>query len=219
MPKVLVMTARRYLIISGLLFCYGCEPRISSTGDKQQHPPKVLAHDQKSGVPKTLDSWNGAPPGKPIIKGTDKYVQQINKALTLLEDRSPASYRLVCAYVGIIKESPKSHMDAWTTPPTFCLSMKSAMYSVTWCAADLVHDAYHSKQFYDYVQRFGHPVARLAWTGTEAEKACNAVQLKAMREIGAPAHEIKHSESQDGTHYDKNNNGVYDTDDYDQADW
>ncbi len=115
------MSVSRYLIMLLLLMNCGCGPRIHTTGDIQRCSTKSQAHNQERDEALTCESWNQAAPNIPNIEGSTEFIQQVNKALTLLQNRAPTSFWLVCSYVGIIKESPNSHMDAWTDPPTFHL--------------------------------------------------------------------------------------------------
>lgn len=128
------------------------------------------------------------------IVGDGRFQDRVRAALSLLKARDSQAYSVVSGYVGRIQQSDHSGMRAYAEPPTFFMSDASAMYSVTWAAASIAHDAYHSKLYFDY--RGAHPgsaVPDSAWKGLSMETKCMKFQLAAMRNIGATQREIDHA--------------------------
>lgn len=153
------------------------------------------------------------------IDGDKKYKSHVSKCLNLIKSRSIEDYDFIVKYIGIIKQNPKSGMQAWKSPPIFLLSDKSAFHSLTWCASAIAHDAYHS---YLYQQNKpvggGHPPYE-SWGGFSAERKCNQYQISVMRKIGSSESDIKYLEGQDGTHGDTNKDGKLDKTDHEGVDW
>lgn len=130
----------------------------------------------------------------PEIVGDSRFQGRVREALALLRSRDANAYSTISGYVGRIEQSARSGMSAYSDPPTFFMSDASAMYSVTWAAASIAHDAYHSKLYFDY--RGAHPdrpVPDSAWGGTIAEAKCTKFQVAAMRRIGAGQNELDHA--------------------------
>jgi hypothetical protein len=146
------------------------------------------------------------PPG-PEVLGDEKFSAMVNDALDLLREKAPEAYIIVAENVGRIKQSPQSGMAAEEDPPTFELADTSAYYSLTWCAAVIAHDSYHSKLYHDYKNQHGLPVPHEHWAGVATESICNAHQIKVMEAIEAPQHELDYMATQDGTHSDVNGDG------------
>ena len=129
------------------------------------------------------------------IEGSPPFCDQVQKALLVLKNRAPESFAIVTNYVGTIRQSPHSGMNATKKPPVFDLNDRSAFYSVTWCAGAIAHDSFHSKLYHDYKQRHHWFVPRKVWTGEESERKCLEHQLAALRQIGAGTNEIAHCQA------------------------
>ena len=147
------------------------------------------------------------------IAGDARFTRQVQAALALLRRRAPASYGTVARYIGRIEQGPRSGMWAYKNPPTYALADATALRSITWCAASIVHDACHSRLYHEHKRAHGR-VPAAVWTGLAAEKTCLADQLAAMQTFGAPALEIDWVRRQDGRHFDANGNGKSDWSDY-----
>ena len=106
---------------------------------------------------------------------------------------------MVVKYIGIIQQGAISGMEAYDNPPTFVVGDDSSQASVTWYASDIVHDAYHSKLYNDYLNVYGTPVPVGIWTGENAEMACLNLQISFLEEVGAPDSEIAYAKSLIGT--------------------
>ena len=138
----------------------------------------------------------------PEIVGDSKFQDRVREALSLLKSRDGPAYSVISGYVGRIEQSAHSGMRADSDPPTFLMSDASALYSVTWAAASIAHDAYHAKLYFDY--RGAHPGSAVpadAWGGTVAEAKCTKFQVTAMRRIGAAQSEIDHALVNSDGHY------------------
>ncbi len=136
------------------------------------------------------------------IAGSEKFTNQITNALALLKSKAPDAYLLVTNYVKRIEQGKHSGMWAYKIPPTYEMGDRTTFYSVTWCAATIAHDSFHSKLYHEYKKAHWWPVPNAVWTGTEVEKKCMVHQLEVMNSIGAPKHEIEYAKQQEtGTYY------------------
>ncbi|MGS2722495.1 hypothetical protein ACVBEJ_02040 [Porticoccus sp. GXU_MW_L64] len=155
-----------------------------------------------------------------VIEGDEDFTQKTRAALELLHTTDPELTNFIARYVKRIKQSQRSGMAAYETPPTFYVGAATANASRTWYASTIVHDSYHSYLYFEALAKSKDgEVEQDQWAGFEAERQCNAFQLKAMKAFNAPEHEIQHLLSQDGTHGDINGDGVLDGDDYRARDW
>lgn len=145
----------------------------------------------------------GACAGEPEIVGSARFIDQVQQAMVLLKARDVAAYAMVTNYVGRIREGEPSGMWAYSTPPTYQMSDTNAFYSVTWCAATIAHDAFHSKLYHDYHPKPGKGVPDAVWTGTAAERRCMKHQIKVMKHIGAPRRELDYAKRQADGRYVK----------------
>ncbi len=150
------------------------------------------------------------------IAGSARYCDQVREALQLLKNRDASDYAIVTTYVKRIEEGPHSGMWAYRDPPTFEMSDVSAFSSVTWCAADIAHDSYHSKLYHDYRNAHGGYVPDDVWKGREAEQKCMKHQLAAMERIKAPQPEMDWARQNADGHYVKDNE---DWQDFEKNDW
>ncbi|MGK0343351.1 MAG: hypothetical protein ACJAXW_003909 [Candidatus Azotimanducaceae bacterium] len=148
-----------------------------------------------------------------IVEGDSKFTLQVSEALALLEEKSPAEYLFVRRYVGLIKQNSFSGMEPWRKPPRFLLSDKTAFNSLTWCAAVIVHDAYHSFLYHKFKpDGAGYPAYHL-FGDAASEREANLYMIRAMENIGSSATAIRHVRQQDGTHGDVNKDGKIDEND------
>jgi|WetSurSiteA1Bulk_404760.scaffolds.fasta_scaffold59875_1 hypothetical protein len=146
----------------------------------------------------------------PEIQGSDQFIDQVQKALLLLKERDVEAYAIVTTYIGRIQQNKLSGMDAAATPPTYYISDITAFASVTWCAATIAHDSFHSKLYHDYLKAHDGPVPSTIYKGREVERQCVKHQLAVMERIGAPAEEIFNAmQSEDGNFVDENGNMDY----------
>jgi hypothetical protein len=141
----------------------------------------------------------------PEIIGSMQYSNQVRQALLLLEARDTNAYAIVTNYIGQIKEGEHSGMEAYLTPPVYEMSDRTAFYSLTWCAATIAHDSFHSKLYHDYQKAHGDPVPDEIWTGRAAEQKCMKHQLAVMECIGATQNEMDWAKKQADGHYVKDN--------------
>lgn len=154
-----------------------------------------------------------------VIEGDSEYKAHVSKCLNLIKYNSKKDYDFVVKYIGIIKQNPKSGMEAWKSPPVFLLSNWSAFHSLTWCASVIAHDAYHSYLFKaNKVEGEKFPPQE-SWAGFNAERQCNEYQIAVMRKIGSSESDIEYVENQDGTHGDTNKDGKIDASDREGVDW
>jgi len=153
------------------------------------------------------------------IDGSFEFKEQVSGALILLRKKSPQEYKVIKNHIGKIEENSRSGMLPYAQPPTYQMSLKTALYSITWCAGTIAHDAYHSKLYHDYKKKYGEPIPYDSWAGFESEKKCLEFQIKTLKEINAPMEEINYCLSLDGTYGDINKDGNLDGKDYFLRNW
>jgi hypothetical protein len=139
----------------------------------------------------------------PEIVGSSRFTNQVHLALLLLRSRDTNAYAIVTNYVGRIQQGERSGMWAYKTPPTYEMSDSTAFYSITWCAATIAHDSFHSKLYHDHRKVHRGHVPDRVWTGTVSEKKCMNHQLAVMENIEAPKWEIDHAKKHQDGHYAK----------------
>jgi len=135
------------------------------------------------------------------VVGSRRFHDQVSRALALLKERDLAAYELLTNNVGSIREAQRSGMWAYATPPTYDMTDATAFYSVTWCAATIAHDSFHSKLYHEYQAAHPGPVPDSVWIGRAAEQKCMGYQLEVMHRLRASDWEIAHARSQADGHY------------------
>lgn len=150
-----------------------------------------------------LSAGNRAAAADLEIVGSVQFSNQVHQALMLLRSRDTNAYVIVTNYVRRIQQGERSGMWAYKTPPTYEMSESTAFYSVTWCAATIAHDSFHSKLYHEHRHAHAGPVPDRVWTGTTAEKLCMKHQLLVMERIGSSPAELDHAKSQQDGHYAK----------------
>jgi hypothetical protein len=153
---------------------------------------------------------------EPEIVGSPRFSNQVHQAMLLLKSNDVGAYSIVTNYVGRIAEGQKSGMWAYKIPPTYEMSDKTAFYSLTWCAATIAHDSFHSKLYHDYQKDHREAVPAEAWGGGKAEHECMKHQLAVMDRIKAPKAEIDYAKKQADGHYVKKDETWQD---YKKRDW
>ena len=153
------------------------------------------------------------------IRGNKAFIQRVERSLRLLQDKSPDVFQLIQRFAPYIRQSSRSGMRAYDSPPTFDLSSKTADYSESWCAGSIAHDAYHSKLYHKYLDAHGGPVPDAEWTGQAKERECIEFHTRVLKDIGAPDFEISYLSQLDGSHFDANGDGQETWADYWQRDW
>ncbi len=138
--------------------------------------------------------------GRPLVVGDSVFTSRTNNALNLLNEKSLSGWDVVCKYVGKIKQYHRSGMNVYAIPPTFEVGEDTFRASVTWYASAIAHDAYHSKLYFEYLEKHGS-VPHEVWTGNDAEMQCLEFQIQILEEIGAPQSEIKYAKSLVGTNW------------------
>jgi len=135
--------------------------------------------------------------------------------MLLLKAKDRDAYAIVTNYIGRIQHGERSGMWAYKTPPTYEMGDATAFYSLTWCAATIAHDSFHSKLYHEYLKAHD-AVPDSVWIGKTAERQCMKHQLAVMKRIGATQWEIEHAQKQADGHYAKDNETW---DDYEKRKW
>jgi hypothetical protein len=153
------------------------------------------------------------------ICGDKDFIEQVERSLRLLREKSPDAFKLTQRFAPRIEQSSRSGMRAYVDPPTFDLSPITANYSDTWCAGSIAHDTYHSKLYHEYVDAHGGPVPDEEWCGKAKELECIQYQARVLKDIGAPESEVSYVSKLDGSHFDLNGDGKETWIDYWRRDW
>lgn len=140
---------------------------------------------------------------EPEIVGSLRFSNQVYQAVLLLRSRDSNAYSIVTNYVGRIQQAERSGMWADKKPPTYEMSDVTAFYSVTWCAATIAHDSFHSKLYHEYRKTHSGAVPHEVWKGRAAERLCMSHQLDVMEHINASKLEIDHAKKQADGNYVK----------------
>ncbi len=152
-----------------------------------------VIHSQEGGMRRVTVSSDGNNVAASItIIGDDAFTDRTKVALSFIEKGAPESYMLVTNYIGVIQQYECSGMRAYDSPPTYHVGERTSNASVLWYASTIVHDAYHSKLYNDYLKERGKPVPGEIWTGREPENACLSAQEDFLRAVNAPEKTIKH---------------------------
>lgn len=138
---------------------------------------------------------------KPEIVGSEQFKDQVQQAMVLFQQRDLAAYEIVTNNVGRIEEGDRSGIRADETPTVYVMSDRTAFDSLTWCAATIAHDSFHSKLYHDYQKAHPGPVPDSIWAGRVAEQECMEHQLVVMHSIGASEEEISYARTQADGHY------------------
>jgi len=146
------------------------------------------------------------------IAGDGPFVAQVRNALALLSVFDPRAYAFLTSQVERIQNSDRSFAGVYERTRTVHLSKTNAMYSVTWCASALAHEAYHFKQWAEAAQR-----SRTDFQAAELEAF--KYQISVMKRIRAPRYEIDYVRASDGLHGDVNGDGKYDWEDFSKINW
>ncbi len=147
------------------------------------------------------------------IKGDDNFIDITKKALKLLEDKDPDTYKLIKLYIGVIEQNKSSDQQSITStmfpyeePPRFQFNGVTVNESTTWYASAIAHNAMHSKRCrtcfndYDGAKKIDYKKIPVdLWAGQDTEKECLKYQIKALEKIGAPDNEITFVKSFLGT--------------------
>jgi hypothetical protein len=135
------------------------------------------------------------------ILGSEKFQRQVYMALALLHEKDLEDYLVVEKYLRRVVEAHHSGTQVAEIPPTFYFAPKSAFRSLTWCASDLVHEAYHCKLYRDYLENHGTEVPQEIYSGEKAETQCIKRQLGVLEKVGASTLERFWLNWQDARYY------------------
>ena len=134
------------------------------------------------------------------VEASREVTYQIDLALRRIYCRAPDDLAVIQAQLGRIVEASSSAVKPDEVPPTFYASARVLLYSLSWCASSIFHDACHARLYRDHEAGFGRPVPGGVWTGVEVELYCIQRQIDLSRRILAPAREVRYLQSLNGRH-------------------
>jgi len=101
-----------------------------------------------------LVSWTRRNTGVVFIEGDAQFVSRIEGAMAIIRAH-PDYYEMVTTYVDIIRPGEHwpeaSYMNVWENAPTAGIGSRVISGSPIFIAGVIVHEAYHSKLFWEYV--------------------------------------------------------------------
>ena len=153
------------------------------------------------------------------VVGTEAFTHQVQSCLDLLADKAPDDLAIVQQYIGLIKQHQKSGMVAWADPPRYEMSSTTAMYSLTWCASTIAHDAYHSKLYQKYRHEHKGRLLYKLWAGFKAEARAIHYQTQVAKRLQVPGEELNYLINLKGTHSDLDGDKKLTHKDYQKRDW
>ncbi len=127
------------------------------------------------------------------IIGDSDFIKKTQKALNLIKERNPNTYRFINNYIGIIKQNKYSGMDVFANPPTFLVGKSTSDSDTFWYASCILHDATHSFLFFSAEKR-GED-GSIEYQGHDAEMACLTKQIDLLKAIKAPQYLIDYASS------------------------
>lgn len=156
---------------------------------------------------------------KIIINGNPSYKHHVSGCLDLLAKKYPEAYQFSLKYIGVIAQAQASGMIAWSHPPVYHMSDKTAFYSLTWCASSIAHDAYHSYLYKKYKPHGSQRTPDRYWADFKAERKAIQYQIRVAKKIGSSKHELDYLGTLDGKHADVNGDGIITLKDRADRDW
>jgi len=174
----------------GVLMSFGREPG--------------TAQDSQTGATAFDYVMDDDKPQKPVwtettITGDANFTKKTQKAMDLIK-KSQFGYELATSYIAVIEQSTYSGMRAYDNPPTYQVGEATYNASTTWYASTIIHDAFHSKLYFDSLEEYGYVNSDM-WTGQIPEMMCLSAQIDFLKEIGAPRNEIDYAISIIDSHY------------------
>lgn len=145
--------------------------------------------------------------GNPTYIADAEFRPKIQRCLDLLRDRAGAYCTWFNAYGLKIRAAARS--GANFADNAIDIARATFDSSDTWLASVIIHETIHFWQYRTNNYQAGVP----------AETEANRYQLGVLQLVGAPQSEITHMQSQDGGHADRNGDGVYDWQDYEDRDY
>lgn len=148
-----------------------------------------------------------------VIEGNPAHIPdatfrpKIQKCLDLLRDKAGQYSTWFNSYNLKIRAAAIS--GANFADNAIDIAPKTFEQSVTWLASVIIHESIHFWQYRSGKYQAGEP----------AEKEANRYQLGVLQLIGAPENEIKHMQSQNGKHADRDGDGKYTKEDYKTRDY
>ena len=116
------------------------------------------------------------------LEGDEVFLKSTERALDLIAGAGAEYLDFVREHIGVIRMGERSGIEVAAIPPVFCVGRPTYTASRTWYASAIVHDACHSHLF-----RIGEP-----HSGLLAERRCMEMQIRFLRTVAAPKHEIDH---------------------------
>jgi hypothetical protein len=120
------------------------------------------------------------------VAGEDDFIDQVRTAVELIHDKMPDELVAIAASIKCIRQNRRSSCDIYCDPIRCNMSRKTAMFSLTWCAGAIAHEACHARI---HLARHGAAPRNSYQDAQAEEKLCFVDQVRVLKGIGAPASE------------------------------
>jgi hypothetical protein len=135
------------------------------------------------------------------VSGSEKFKKQIWLGLALVALKDPEDYSLMKGSYRRISEGPHSGFPDLDQKEIVCyINDITAFSSVVWCAGTLVHEAYHIKLYEEYKNAQRASATPITYDKVDIEKRVIALEMVALKKLGASQKEMDWAANQDGTH-------------------
>jgi hypothetical protein len=125
--------------------------------------------------------------GNIVIVGDKNFIVQTQKALALLKEKDHKAYFFSQTYLSRIVLSKNSGVKPWQQLPTYEVGQLTAYYGLEWYASTIAHEAFHSKLYFDYLNKNPDSgrIPETIWSGQEAELKSLNYQYRVLKKLGA----------------------------------
>jgi len=145
------------------------------------------------------------------IRGKAEFKEQILKALQLIWQYDPATFRHIKTYIYVIRQASATGFAVENGIPSALISNKTAFKSLTWCAGAVSRQSFEAARLYENQKQkmtsaYPPPPGsenQVSASGplesgyeppevtAKNEKAADGFQLSVLRAVGAPRSEIR----------------------------
>lgn len=146
------------------------------------------------------------------VAGSPEFEKSVKAAAFLIWKNDIESFKFIKNYVYVIRRADKTDFSVETGVPTAFITDNTALYSPTWCAGAIAHQAFHSYLYYRrkhfYSTKAAPPAPGKApafrpppymtvaddsdfSSALRLERDADRFQIRVMKKTGAPRAEIK----------------------------
>jgi len=191
------------IILFKALASVGCAEILDEFGlGGQQLPPERPAQVEPTPTPTPTLTPTPRPTPRPLlpatrydaveIEGDEQFVSTIETALELLR-QFPEYYELANTYIGRIERGRgNTHIEIRRETPVMRVNAVTSEASSLWIAGMIVHEAYHSKLYFEYFNINNRSAPSHVWGRPDGEVMAIERQRGLLVAAQAPQHYIQH---------------------------